>query len=200
MKKKKRRYVKAEVITLVKDPVSGVLVVAEGGDLGANAEERQQRGEIVVTDRQISSGGMIIAKGAYVVSPGRIDRLILDGHFDPKGVVRKGGRGGDRTSVEEARKEARDAIYWLRDIIEKSRLRKRTIGLYQAAQDRGNPIAAQERADDASDRLAKIGRSIGWIYLNALMDAIAFEQPLSMKQEKIVIEGVFKLIDYRQIK
>jgi len=187
--KRKRRYVKAKVVSatiqdgrliisddLVKDS-SGVMVKANGGDLGANHEHRIARGDIVVNNRT-----------ATVKYPGRIE-AITDGAYWER--VNEPAPQDE----EEDRKLLRDASHKFRYIVEMARLRKRSIALYQSAQDRSGGEMS-DRQEAASVKVSDVAKAIGWEHVSALIDAITFEQPLSQKQEILVIVGLRKLADF----
>lgn len=186
----KRRYVKSSSrIELTRDPVSGVLVLAQGYDLGARARERIAAGELAVVDREVTRGGVVISRGAYVRVPGRVDAIVASGAFDPPSPA-------SDEAVFEARKAALDASDLVRMFMEQAKVRPRTTGVYQASSDRG----VKELTDSqvrAREWLKEIARRIGWAHYSALMDAIMFEDPLSSRQEALVTEAVRRVASWR---
>jgi hypothetical protein len=180
--KSKRRYVQAARIELTRDTKTGVLVAMTGDDLGANHSVREERGEVVVRAREVSRGGTVVARGAEVVSPGRMEALVVSGALD-----------GLHPSRPEARRMAIEAAEWVRDLTERRRLRKRVVALYQPATPQGqNDVSkAEERA--AAD-MSRAGAAVGWPQLWAMIDAITFEEPLSRRSEELVIEGISRLV------
>lgn len=189
-RKPKRHYVRAATIALVRDPVSGVLVMSQGGDLGANAKARIKAGEIEVVNREVSKTGLVLTRGAQVKAPGRVEEVVNSGACDPEGPLSEAERA-------EARKRVLDAAYWLRLLLEQARTRRRTTALYQTAGDRG-PAEMSDSQARARAQLTQVGRAIGWAYLSALMDAIAFEDRLSARQEALVAKALLALADWRK--
>lgn len=183
----KRRYVQAERVELIRDDKSGVMVLAQGGDLGANYKARVTAGHIVIRDREISPGGTVISRGAQVVIPGRIEAIILSGALDKL-----------HADKQEARKMANAAAEWMRGVMERRRLRGRVVALYQPTSDRG-PVEVSKAQEQAAKDLSKAGAAIGWACLSALMDAILFEDKLSQKQENLVIDGIERLVVWLKV-
>lgn len=186
-KARKRRYVQAERVELIRDSKSGVMVLAQGGDLGPNYKARVAAGQIIIRDREISPGGTVISRGAQIVTPGRIEAIITSGRLDKLDPSR-----------EEARKRALHAAEWMRGVMERRRLRGRVVALYQSVSDRG-PVEPSKSQEIAARDLSRAGAAIGWACLSALMDALLFEEKLSQKQEDLVVEGIERLVEWLKI-
>lgn len=182
----KRRYVKAEVVTLIRDPKSGVMVLDQGGDLGPNAKLREERGEIIVTDRQLTEGGVVLCKGAYVSTPGAVEKLL--------GRLR---RTGFFKADPDHESRLHDASVYVRGVIERARIRRRMTAMYQSAIAGGGEMSDIEAS--ARSQIGNIAANIGVDHMAVLIDAIALENELSAMQEQRLLAALERLVSHLKL-
>lgn len=172
-KKSKYRKIKnhkKRTMILVRDEKSGTMVARDGNDTGP--DERKNHGDgVVLVDRSVAAGGIVIGKGATAVGENIVNWLSHRGYLDPQpDEIRKDER------YREARKWRLRAAEWVTDTCHAARLMPRVIGLYRVPTSGGqHEMTNKER--HAKKMLTSLYRKLG-SKAERLVDVCFFNSPI----------------------
>lgn len=155
----RRAKARADVVTVVKDPETGVMTARYLNDMGS-AHRAAHRGGVERVDRGVLSGGRISGRGAIAIGESFVGYLTLRGYLGSGSVL--------------SRRES--AIQWVLDRYHRAGLGARVSASYVGTSSR----STGEMSEKAAVALQAYGMM--WVRLgerraNLLQDAIAFDLP-----------------------
>jgi len=179
-------------MTLVRDKQSGILVAHAGSDYGAQHEVRRARGEIEIRDREVTNSGVLVARGAYVVAPGAVERLARDGLLcDPRDTA------ANRAAETRRRLMAAETF---RVSAEIAQVRPRMVARYDSCMFSGAMAVIPDVMAHARSRLNRYVPVMGWCRFLTLLNAVVFECATTPREDRIIAEALRLLADHLDAK
>lgn len=167
----RRARARADVVTVVRDPETGVMTARYLNDMGSELRAAH-RGGVERVDRSVLSGGRISGRGAIAVGESFVGYLMLLGYLGSGDVL-------SRRSM---------AIQWVLDRYHRAGLGGRVSASYEGVGGRSTG-GMSEKAAVALHAYGMMWARLGDRRANLLQDAIAFDLPTND------IEGLCEALD-----